>query len=226
MSCIITAALQRLERSISVMKRPHRFTAGLLCAVLAAALALPAYAHGCRGARGGGHHSGYRSTQTVQTTVTVCPYDDCTSAGRHSHSGTLYCGYGHASGVCDGACRALCPVEGCETLGRHIHGLTAYCGYDHDAGFCDGACRALCPYEDCTEAGRHTHDGVFYCGYDHGSGYCDGACQALCPLEGCTIDGRHIHGLSTYCGAHHESGFCDGSCAAVQDGHHHGGCWS
>ena len=72
------------------MKRPHRFTAGLLCAVLAAALALPAYAHGCRGARGGGHHSGYRSTQTVQTTVTVCPYDDCTSAGRHSHSGTLY----------------------------------------------------------------------------------------------------------------------------------------
>lgn len=159
------------------MKRPHRFTAGLLCAVLAAALALPAYAHGCRGARGGGHHSGYRSTQTVQTTVTVCPYDDCTSAGRHSHSGTLYCGYGHASGVCDGACRALCPVEGCETLGRHIHGLTAYCGYDHDAGFCDGACRALCPYEDCDNTGYHSHDGVGYCGYDHTDGFCYSGCH-------------------------------------------------
>ena len=78
-----------------------RLTAGVLCAMLAAMLVVPVSAHGCHGGRG--HHSGYR--QRVQTTVTVCPYEDCAEAGRHTHDGVGYCGYGHEAGFCDGVCR-------------------------------------------------------------------------------------------------------------------------
>ena len=71
-----------------------RLIAGVLCAMLAAMLVVPVSAHGCHGGRGGGHHGGYaRNVQTtVQTAVTVCPYSDCTLAGRHTHSGVIYCG--------------------------------------------------------------------------------------------------------------------------------------
>lgn len=152
-----------------------RLLAGLLCAVLAAALIVPASAHGCHGGRSRGHHGGYR--QNVQTTVTVCPYPNCTVTGRHLHSGVIYCGYAHEGGVCDGACRALCPYGDCDTAGQHTHCGRSYCGYDHDCGFCDGTCRALCPYEDCTLTGRHTHDGAAYCGDAHDCGFCDSSCH-------------------------------------------------
>ena len=157
------------------MRKLNRLTAGAVCAVLAALLIVPASAHGHHG--GWGHHS-RRTVQSVQTTITVCPYGDCTIAGRHAHSGVTYCGYDHTTGVCDGACRALCAVEDCTVAGRHIHDGVTYCGYDHENGYCDGACRALCPYEDCTIAGAHTHDGVTYCGYHHADGYCGGHCAA------------------------------------------------
>ena len=146
-----------------------RLAAGLLCVIMAAALVVPASAHGCHGGRRAGHHGGY--AKSVQTTVTVCPYENCASAGRHTHSGVIYCGYSHASGVCDNNCRALCPLEDCSLTGLHTHGRSAYCGYSHTGGFCDGACQALCPYEDCTLAGPHTHDGVGYCGYGHTDGF-------------------------------------------------------
>lgn len=87
------------------MKWINRLAAGLLCAVLAAALIAPAAAHGCHGGRG--HHGGYR--QSVQTTVTVCPYEDCTQAGRHTHDGVTYCGYCHDCGYCDGTCAVSAP---------------------------------------------------------------------------------------------------------------------
>lgn len=155
-----------------MFKRKGRLLAGALCVMLAAMLIVPAAAHGCHGGRG--HHGGYR--QSVQTTVTVCPYEDCAQTGRHTHDGVTYCGYGHSSGVCDNNCRALCPYEDCGEAGRHIHDGVTYCGYCHEAGYCDGTCRALCPYEDCGIAGRHTHDGTGYCGARHDCGYCDGTC--------------------------------------------------
>lgn len=121
-----------------IMKKWDRLAAGLLCAILAALLIVPAAAHGCHGGRGRGHHGG--CGRNVQTEIAVCPYEDCTIAGRHSHDGTGYCGYAHADGLCDGSCRALCPLEDCTAEGRHLHGHTTYCGAHHDCGFCDGSC--------------------------------------------------------------------------------------
>ena len=123
-----------------MFKRKGRLLAGALCAALAALLIVPAAAHGCHSA-GRGHHGGYRqAAQPVQTTVTVCPYDDCALAGRHLHDGTTYCGYAHGDGLCNGLCRALCPLEDCVSSGRHYHGYSIYCGAHHDGGFCDGSC--------------------------------------------------------------------------------------
>ncbi|MEY8316600.1 hypothetical protein AALB19_04660 [Oscillospiraceae bacterium 50-58] len=121
-----------------MMKKWNRLTAGLLCAILAAVLIVPVSAHGCHGRRGRGCHGGY--VRNVQTEITVCPYDDCTLAGRHLHDGTTYCGYAHGDGLCDGLCRALCPLEDCVSSGRHYHGYSIYCGAHHDGGFCDGSC--------------------------------------------------------------------------------------
>ena len=160
-----------------MFKRKGRLLAGALCAALAALLIVPAAAHGCHSA-GRGHHGGYRqAAQPVQTTVTVCPYDGCTAAGRHLHDGLYYCGYSHASGVCDNNCRALCSYEDCRLTGRHVHSGTACCGYAHTGGFCDGTCRALCPYKDCTLTGPHTHNGVGYCGDSHEAGFCYSGCH-------------------------------------------------
>ncbi|WP_251318482.1 hypothetical protein [Flintibacter muris] len=120
------------------MKAKNRLAAGLLCAVLAAALIVPASAHGCHGRRGRGYHGG--CAQNVQTEITLCAHEDCVLAGRHSHDGVIYCGYAHEDGVCNGACRALCPLEDCASSGRHYHGYTVYCGAQHECGFCDGSC--------------------------------------------------------------------------------------
>lgn len=113
-----------------------RLLAGVLCVMLAAVMIVPAGAQGCHGGRG--HHGEYR--QNVQTTVTVCPYEDCTQTGRHTHDGVIYCGYGHGSSVCDGTCLALCPYEDCTQAGRHTHDGVGYCGADHDCGYCDNSC--------------------------------------------------------------------------------------
>lgn len=156
------------------MKRRNRLAAGLLCAVLAAALVIPAAAHGCHG----GRRQRRVYTPPVQVSVTVCPYEDCGEAGRHLHDGVTYCGYGHESGYCDGACRALCPYEDCGEAGRHLHDGVTYCGYGHESGYCDGTCLALCPLEDCGLTGRHLHGYTAYCGSHHDAGYCDGACAA------------------------------------------------
>lgn len=115
------------------MKKPSRLAAGLVCALMAALLILPASAHGCHGGR-------RQYSRPVQTAVTVCAYEDCDLAGRHVHDGVTYCGYAHGTGVCDGACLALCTVEGCDLTGRHTHDGVTYCGYAHSAGYCDGAC--------------------------------------------------------------------------------------
>ena len=121
-----------------------RLTAGVLCAMLAAMLVVPVSAHGCHGGRRSGHHGGgyAQNSASVQASVTVCPVDGCTAAGRHWHDGTLYCGYGHANGYCDGACRALCPYEDCTIAGAHTHDGVTYCGYHHADGYCGGHCAA------------------------------------------------------------------------------------
>ena len=72
------------------------FAVGALCAV-AALLTVSVFAHG------GGHHGGHHSGQSVrQAAVSVCPVEDCTLTGRHTHDGVTYCGYDHAAGFCDG----------------------------------------------------------------------------------------------------------------------------
>ena len=87
-----------------MFKRKGRLLAGALCAMLTAMLIVTVSAHGCHGGRSQGHHGGYR--QSVQTTVTVCPYEDCAVAGIHTHSGVSYCGNSHSAGFCGGGCAA------------------------------------------------------------------------------------------------------------------------
>lgn len=82
------------------MKTKRRLVSGLLCVVLAMILTVPALAHGGRGH--GRHHSGY--AQSVQTSIAVCPFEDCSLSGRHIHGDVIYCGYGHEGGLCDGSC--------------------------------------------------------------------------------------------------------------------------
>lgn len=120
------------------MRNRNRLTAGLVCAVMTAVLIIPASAHGHHGRR----VQTVQPAPSVQTTITVCPYEDCTIAGRHVHDGVTYCGYNHASGYCDGACRALCPYEDCTIAGAHTHDGVTYCGYNHADGYCAGGCAA------------------------------------------------------------------------------------
>ena len=207
---VITRPRRNRKEVIPMFKKKGRLLAGALCVMLAAILMVPVSAHGCHRGSTRGHHGGYR--QSVQTTVTVCPYEDCAYVGRHTHSGVTYCGYDHSAGVCDNNCRALCPLENCQTQGRHLHGWSTYCGYDHAGGFCDGACQALCPYEDCALTGRHVHSGTGYCGYNHADGFCDNTCRALCPYEDCDNAGYHSHDGVGYCGYDHTDGFCYSGC--------------
>lgn len=123
------------------MQRKKKLAVGLLCAVLAAALAVPAYACG-----GHGHH---RARQVYQTQISLCSVEDCALSGRHIHDGTVYCGFAHTDGYCSGACCALCPVEGCELTGRHVHDSVTYCGGGHEAGFCGGGCAVSTGWSRC-----------------------------------------------------------------------------
>lgn len=115
------------------MHRKMRIATGAAAVLTALMLMLPASAHG-------GHHR--RNTVQV-TSCGVCTVENCHTAGRHTHRGVTYCGYGHGNGVCDGTCAALCPVEGCTVTGRHTHNGTTYCGYQHSGGFCDGSCAVI-----------------------------------------------------------------------------------
>lgn len=146
------------------------FALGALCLTLTLLLASPALAHGHHGGghhggyQGGSGYAGNSGTVTetyyygghyseggrqwncggrwCQTEITVCAVEGCELAGRHLHDGTLYCGYAHEGGLCNGACCELCPVEGCGFAGRHLHDGMVYCGDGHAAGFCDGGCAA------------------------------------------------------------------------------------
>ncbi len=117
-------------------------TAGIAI-VLSVALLVPvAYACGGHGRMVSSQPMAENTTVDAKvTTCPVCTVETCQIAGRHSHDDTLYCGYHHADGICDGSCRALCPVEDCDIMGYHIHNDHAYCGSQHDAGFCDGSCQ-------------------------------------------------------------------------------------
>lgn len=114
------------------MRMKKLLATGVACALCAVLLTIPALAHG----HGHGRHGGRGSSGQI----TVCPFDDCTTGGRHTHDGVTYCGYGHENGYCNGSCYALCSVEGCTVTGRHYHNGVTYCGNHHDAGFCDGGC--------------------------------------------------------------------------------------
>lgn len=142
-----------------------RFLVSALAALCAASLLVPT-ALACGGCHG----------RAARRTAQPCAVEECTAAGWHYHSRTLYCGHTHGSGLCDGSCAALCEVEGCELAGRHVHDGVTYCGYGHAGGWCDGSCLPLCQVGGCELAGRHTHDGAYYCGSNHDCGWCDGSC--------------------------------------------------
>ncbi len=144
----------------------RRLLISAAAAVCAVSLLVPAaFAHGGHG-------------RAARRTAQPCAVAECTAAGWHYHSQSLYCGHTHGGSLCDGSCAPLCQVEGCELAGRHTHDGVAYCGNCHDAGYCDGACLALCDVEGCTLTGRHDHNGITYCGSNHASGWCDGSCPA------------------------------------------------
>ena len=135
-----------MKNNLPAVRKPvkKRALALVLACVMALALAVPAFAHGC--------HGGKRK----QAQVTVCTVEDCEVAGRHTHNGVTCCGYAHAGGVCDGKCLALCPVEDCGIAGRHIHDGVTYCGSHHETGFCAGTCSVSRP--DGGHHGGHHHE--------------------------------------------------------------------
>ena len=138
------------------MRRINRLTAGLLCAVLAAALVIPAAAHGHHGGRGYGHHGAcaqpaapqytqpqytqpqytqpqYTQPQYVQPAVGVCPYDGCAETGRHYHDSVPYCGYNHAGAYCDGTCAGYCA--GTDPAAGSVGSYAYYgCGFGYTNG--------------------------------------------------------------------------------------------
>lgn len=121
--------------------------------ILSVALLVPvAYACG-----GHGRMAVSQPAEGAAATCAVCTVEDCQIVGRHSHDDTLYCGYHHADGICDGSCRALCPVEDCDVTGYHTHNGNVYCGSHHDAGFCDGSCQTQVktPATPSVNTGRH-----------------------------------------------------------------------
>ncbi len=75
------------------MRLKKTLAAGAACALLLAALAVPASAHS--GTHG--HHG------RAAASYAVCTVEGCTERGRHDHGGVTYCGYGHAGGFCTGA---------------------------------------------------------------------------------------------------------------------------
>lgn len=125
-----------------------RFLLSALAAVCAVSLLVPAaFAHGgCHGRRA--------------VTAQPCSVEDCTCAGWHYHSRTLYCGHTHGGeSLCDGACCPLCEVEGCALTGRHAHDGVTCCGAGHDCGYCDGTCPYDNPDSACTGVRHGGHHG-------------------------------------------------------------------
>ena len=138
------------------MRRINRLTAGLLCAVLAATLVIPAAAHGHHGGRGYGHHGACAQPaapqytqpqytqpqytqpqetqpQYVQPAVGVCPYDGCAETGRHYHDSVPYCGYNHAGAYCDGTCAGYCA--GTDPAAGSVGSYAYYgCGFGYTNG--------------------------------------------------------------------------------------------
>lgn len=76
------------------MYQKKRFAAGAMALFISLALAAPASAHCSHG----------RTDAARAASIAVCTLDGCTTAGRHTHDGVLYCGSHHADGVCDGTC--------------------------------------------------------------------------------------------------------------------------
>lgn len=145
--------------------------AGILASAL---LAMPVSAHG--------HHGHQADCGTYQDHLCeVCTEEGCVQKGWHVHGDSIYCGYDHEGGYCDGTCDTVrvCTVRKCTEKGHHTHDGREYCGYDHESGFCDGTCGSVtvCTVEGCEKTGRHTHGGETYCGYAHESGYCDRSCE-------------------------------------------------
>lgn len=145
---------------------------GLVGILTFTAFVMPVSAHG--------HHG--QSVQAAHDHLCeVCTQEDCSIRGWHLHDDSVYCGYAHEEGYCDGTCDTarVCTVDGCTQTGHHIHDGRQYCGYEHESGYCDGTCDSVtvCTVDGCTQTGRHTHDKVTYCGYGHESGYCDRSCE-------------------------------------------------
>lgn len=77
-----------------------------MAGLMAMAFCSPAWAHGHGHHRGAGQAAA--STQAAAGSqgdqCPVCTVEGCAEAGRHYHDGTIYCGYAHSSGYCDGSC--------------------------------------------------------------------------------------------------------------------------
>jgi len=81
---------------------------GVTAVFAVAVLALPVSACGRHG-----HHaqSDYHCA--------VCTVEDCNETGFHIHDETMYCGYNHESGYCDGSCIYSVEPESTGYRGHH-----------------------------------------------------------------------------------------------------------
>ena len=80
------------------MRKTRFFAAGLAALLTAGVLVSAALACG---------HHGRRAVTGRTVSCQVCTAAGCELTGRHVHNGVTYCGYGHASGLCDGNCPDL-----------------------------------------------------------------------------------------------------------------------
>lgn len=104
------------------MLRKKVTAAGLSILLAMSMFTVPAFAHGHHS---GGHHRQASTGCVVRADVAdtdraavpgcpvhdgsgvncpVCTIDGCTEAGHHYHDDTVYCGYLHGHGYCDGTC--------------------------------------------------------------------------------------------------------------------------
>lgn len=171
------------------MRAKRVIVLGAVGILLSLSSVMPVSAHG---------HHGRRTVSAVEREYlcAVCTENGCEKKGWHIHDDSIYCGYGHEDGYCDGSCDTarVCTEEQCIETGYHIHDGQYYCSYDHESGYCDGTCDsvAVCEVDGCEKTGRHTHDGTIYCGYDHSGVYCDRSCEKS-ESTGVRRYGRH-HG--------------------------------
>ena len=149
------------------MRRINRLTAGLLCAVLAAALVIPAAAHGHHGGRGYGHHGACAQPAAPQYTQPQYTQPQYT---QPQYTQPQYTQPQETQPQYVQPAVGVCPYDGCAETGRHYHDSVPYCGYNHAGAYCDGTCAGYCAGTD-PAAGSVGSYAYYGCGFGYTNGH-------------------------------------------------------